>query len=531
MANAALFSSAPRGEFVPVADTKNNAGGVAYTLSQKEALAQLASTGCFGNTFYVTAEDQLKTVLELSKDLDATYIAQVAIHARERAYMKDMPALLCAILATKDVKLLEKVFPRIINNVKMLRNFVQIMRSGVVGRKSLGTVSKRLVQNWINNANYRNLLNGSVGNDPSLADIIKMVHPKPADEERKNFYAWLIGREYDFAKLPEIVKQFEYFKAGEGDVPDVEFRLLTSHERTKTQWEQIALNLPVNALRMNLNTLGRHGVLTNPDIVQVLEARLMSAELVSKAKIMPFQLLTSILNTDRTTVPDRLSHALTVALNNSAANFPVLPGRVGIFMDISGSMSSNYITGARGKQSTVMTAGHVAALMVASIYAKNPDAHVRLFHEQLFGIAMPPLSTPAANTQLLIGALRQAGTNIALPMAQLVEEKIPLDLIIYVSDNESWIDSPAASPSGLGGYARPETARLWGQYKASVNSNAKMVCIDLTPNTTSQLPQRKDVLNIGGFTDEVIRVIEDFAKGEFSSASAWVEHIEKISLD
>ena len=28
----------------------------------------------------------------------------------------------------------------------MLRNFVQIMRSGVVGRKSLGTLPKRLVQ-------------------------------------------------------------------------------------------------------------------------------------------------------------------------------------------------------------------------------------------------------------------------------------------------------------------------------------------------------------------------------------------------
>ena len=30
----------------------------------------------------------------------------------------------------------------------MLRNFVQIIRSGVVGRKSLGTTPKRLVRGW-----------------------------------------------------------------------------------------------------------------------------------------------------------------------------------------------------------------------------------------------------------------------------------------------------------------------------------------------------------------------------------------------
>ena len=51
--------------------------------------------------------------------------------------MKDMPALLCAILAVRDVKLLEAIFPRVIDNGKMLRTFVQILRSGVVGRKSL----------------------------------------------------------------------------------------------------------------------------------------------------------------------------------------------------------------------------------------------------------------------------------------------------------------------------------------------------------------------------------------------------------
>ena len=40
--------------------------------------------------------------------------------------MKDMPALLAAILAVRDLELLAQVFPRVIDSGKMLRNFVQI---------------------------------------------------------------------------------------------------------------------------------------------------------------------------------------------------------------------------------------------------------------------------------------------------------------------------------------------------------------------------------------------------------------------
>ena len=67
-----------------------------------------------------------------------------------------------------------------IDSGKMLRNFVQILRSGAVGRKSsLGTRPKKLVQRWLLEATEKQLLNAAVGNAPSLADVVKMVHPSP----------------------------------------------------------------------------------------------------------------------------------------------------------------------------------------------------------------------------------------------------------------------------------------------------------------------------------------------------------------
>ena len=113
--NKSLFQTV-KGLFTPPANTVNEAGGTAYKFSPKHALAQYAATGCFSNTFYADASEQLDKVLELTKELDAEFIAKVAIYSREKGFMKDMPALLVAVLSTKDKELLEKVFPRVIDN-------------------------------------------------------------------------------------------------------------------------------------------------------------------------------------------------------------------------------------------------------------------------------------------------------------------------------------------------------------------------------------------------------------------------------
>ena len=76
------------------------------------------------------------------------FIARVALYARTKGHMKDLPALLTAALSVFSPGLMAEVFDRVIDDGRMLRNFVQIMRSGVVGRKSLGTLPKRLVQAW-----------------------------------------------------------------------------------------------------------------------------------------------------------------------------------------------------------------------------------------------------------------------------------------------------------------------------------------------------------------------------------------------
>src|SRR4051794_5075177 len=93
MANRNLFSSL-KGR-LPRADAVNEAGGRAYRLPPKHALAQVAATGCFNGIFYAEAEDQLAGFLGLAEQVDdPAFLAKVAVYARERAFMKDMPAAL-----------------------------------------------------------------------------------------------------------------------------------------------------------------------------------------------------------------------------------------------------------------------------------------------------------------------------------------------------------------------------------------------------------------------------------------------------
>jgi 60 kDa SS-A/Ro ribonucleoprotein len=190
MANKNLFKSLV-GKLIPATNALNEERAPAYLLSPKAQLAQYAATGCLNSTFYASADEQLARVIELCADIDAEFIARVAVFCRERGYMKDMPALLCAVLSVKDRALLARIFPRVIDNARMLRTFVQIVRLGVVGRAGHCACASgaRVVRRRDPAAISRH-----VGQNPSLADIVKMVH-QAKDAEREALFGYFIGQQ------------------------------------------------------------------------------------------------------------------------------------------------------------------------------------------------------------------------------------------------------------------------------------------------------------------------------------------------
>lgn len=517
MANKDLFKSS---KFkAPVTDTQNNAGGNAYSFVAKHHLAQLACTGFFGSTYYVDADNQLNEVLTLEPHIDDKFIAKVAIYARKQAFTKDMPALLLAILMSRGSEYFEVAFKEVIDNGKMLRNFVQIVRSGVTGRKSFGSKAKRLIIEWLNNSRDDSLINANIGNNPSLTDIIKMVHPKPNSVERDNLFKYIMGYDYDVNLLPTQLKDFIKFDKDTKLVPRVPFQMLTHLPLTTDHWKQISRNMGWQALRMNLNTLQRNGVFDDKDVKEYIENKLKNSDDIEKSRVYPYQLLSAYLNVDGN-IPQGIKNSLQYAMEEATKNIPELSGNVYILVDVSGSMSSP-VTGYRGTVTSKISCLDAAAVMASALLRKCPEAVVIPFEIRVRNLDLNPLDTIMTNAEKL-RSIEGGGTNCSCALKEIINRGGKVDTIIMISDNESWIDTKSIWRNN-----QTETMRLFKELQKQ-NKDVKMVCIDITPNSTSQTSPDKAILNIGGFSDRIFDVVKSFVDSD--DDDHWIKVIENIKL-
>jgi 60 kDa SS-A/Ro ribonucleoprotein len=517
MANKKLFQTL-FGKAIPQTDAVNHELAPAYKLSPKQRLAQYAVTSCMNNTFYADAETQLRVVLETCSLLDPEFVAQTAMYARQHGFMKDMPALLCAVLATRDLRLHELVFDKVIDSSKMLRNYVQILRSGVVGRKSLGSAPKRLVQRWLEARDEESLFRSSTGANPSLVDIIRMTHPKPGRASREAFYGFMLGRKHDGEALPALVRAFERFKAGESlEVPELPFTMLSSLPLSERDWVAIARKSSWQTTRMNLNTFMRHGVFDAPGLAEHVAAQLRERDQIERARVFPYQLMAAYMNCDAG-VPLVVRDALQDALEISISSVPVIEGKVFVCPDVSGSMMSP-VTGTRRGATTKVRCIDVAALVAAALMRKNPAVVVRPFAEKVVPVELNPRDTVMTNAEKL-AAVGGGGTNCSAPLAAWNAEGANADVVLIVSDNQSWVDAQRGNGTAL--------MREWAKFRRR-NPKAKLLCLDIQPYATTQAVEREDILNIGGFSDHVFELIALSASGKMN-ADHWVGLIEKVPV-
>ncbi len=544
MANKSLFASM-LGR-LPKANAVNEAGGRGFKLEPKHALAQVAATGTFGNAFYSTAETQLEEVLKLIDEVDDNqYLAKLALYAREKAFMKDMPAALLVALSVRDTELMHRVFDRVVDNGRVLRTVFQMIRSGQFknkagkGRVGLSSSVQRAFQRWLNAAAVGKLLSASIGNDPSLRDILRMARPTPKDNARRAMFGWLTDKSMEKwapateADLPVEVQSLIAYRNSEseeaqaliaGGLDNVRWDLLSDAAKGPTVWAALARKMGPQALRMNLNTLLRHDVLATSAMVDYVADRIADESEIRRSKQFPYQYFAAYLNADDN-VPQKIKTALHKAAAIACGNVPELPGPVVIGLDTSGSMSSS-VTGHRGRGATSkMRCIDVAALFAAAILRRNPDSVVIPFDTSAYDAKIDP------NDSILSIAERLAkygggGTDCSLPLvaANQKHAKRKFAGIVLVSDNESWV--------GTGRHGSTGVMTAWEAFVANQRklagkeANPKLVCIDLQPYQTVQAGERADIMNIGGFSDSVFNVISAFLADNDQRFVAEVEAIE-----
>ncbi|MEX0776916.1 MAG: hypothetical protein WD042_14520 [Phycisphaeraceae bacterium] len=302
------------------------------------------------------------------------------------------------------------------------------------------------------------------------------------------------------------------------------FQMLTALDLAAWEWKAIARHAPWQMTRMNLNTFQRHGVFDDADLVGLVADRLRDAQLVRQARAFPYQLLaayTAAVNQ----LPLPITEALQDAMEIAVSNVPAVTGKVCVFPDVSGSMQSP-VTGFRKGSTTAVrcidVAALVAALVAAAVLRQNRDALILPFSDRVVPVSLNPRDSVMTNASTL-ASLPSGGTNCSAPLAELNARHAEADLVIYVSDNQSWIETacqPAVGPTA--------TMKQWERFKRH-NPRARMICIDLQPYGSTQAAESGEVFNVGGFSDQVFDLIAAVAAGQ-TTQGYWVQQIEAVSI-
>jgi 60 kDa SS-A/Ro ribonucleoprotein len=385
------------------------------------------------------------------------------------------------------------------------------------------------------------LLSASIGNDPSLRDVLRLARPTPRDNARRALFGRLTGKPVEkwmpatLADLPQTVSDLIAFRQAESEAEQIaileraRFRwdLLADSARGPSVWQAIARQMGPQALRMNLNTLVRHDALAGDlEMVMYVAGRLADADEIRRSRQFPYQYLAAYLNAEAN-VPQAIRDALGQAAETACGNVPQLPEPIVIGLDVSGSMASA-VTGQRGRGATSkVRCIDVAALFAAALLRRNPDSVVVPFDTSAYHADV------SADEKILdvagwLARFGGGGTNCALPLAEANRTYRDRRFAgcVLVSDMESWIGAGRAGATGV-----------MSEWKAFVTNQKrlhdsdwagpKLVCINVQAYATSQAPERADILNIGGFSDAVFNVAASFLSGE---PDRFVSEVEAIEL-
>ena len=481
---------------------KNLAGGNAYSLEDRDALTLFAMTGTFAGTAYSTPKDVLNNLKTLcDKVNDVEFISNLAIYSRNKGCMKDIPSFLLGWVFANDNenKYFSTTFENVVDNGKMLCNFWQIVRSNTFGRKNISSSkARKAIQKFFDTNTDKSIYTFSLeNNNPSIGDVIKCARPVPNSESKSALFNLLIGKNTKFEMLDSYIKEIVDIKKDTSlPMPKAPFLSLSSLNLTDPQWKELALTCSWRSLRKNLNTFHRHNVFDTNVIVEKIAKRICDKQEVLKSKTMPYEIMNAYFAA--TGIPQSIKNALHIAMDYSLENTPEINSNlpISVCVDVSGSMKNHVMS--NGKQVSAVRYVDIAALFASSMLKKNKNCDLYVFDTDLRSHTISPFDSILTNAEK-IASYGGGGTDCAIPIKHILKNKKEYSVIIFISDNESWMDNNIHNTTEYQSY--------WNKY-SKLYPNTKLICIDISPSNTTQVNKDKNVLKVSGFNDNVFSVIK-----------------------
>ncbi len=277
----------------------------------------------------------------------------------------------------------------------------------------------------------------------------------------------------------------------------------------KEVWQALYEDMPLVATVRNLATLTRVGVITPMRFDRAVET-IGRIGRDDRSRIHPIQVLSALVTYrsgkaqrgDNTWTPvPQVTEALDAAFERSFQHAPQTGKWFYLAVDVSGSMSYGQIAGVPG-----LTPREAAAAMAMAIARREPNHYIAGFSRSdgsYRGAMMAPLDITAGDS--LTDAMRKTeempfgGTDCALPMMDALDQKIPVDCFVVLTDSETWA-----------GKIHP--AEALRKYRREMDIPAKLVVVGMVSNGfTIADPEDAGMLDVVGFDAAAPRIIADFA--------------------
>lgn len=482
----------------------NKDGYPAYIRSAEEQYVQTLVTNTFGNTFYADQQTLLMEAEALHRDMaqsNPQFMAKALVYARNDGYMRLQPLFGLAVLSAHRPDLFAKIFLQVVRIPSDLSDFLTILKG--MGRGEGGRAVKRQVNRFLAGVSeYWAVKYNGRGRGYSLGDAIATAHPKPADIKQQALFRYLRGQEASLSMLPQV-EALEQLKRAATEAEQLHWiesgrlphEVVTGAiQPTKAVWAALIDQMPTLALLRHLNTLERAGVLEDRRNLETVIARLTDQRALQRAHILPFRFAKAF----RQVKHPALRDALRDAVEYTFGNLPDLEDRTAIFLDISGSMSGDYL--------------QIGSVFALALYKKTRGNSLFWLFDTEVADAMPSRRDSILTQADAIRA--RGGADTGAPVRKLLAERRKVDQIVIITDEQQNSGSPFYE------------ALL--KYRSKVNPNVKAFIIDIAPYRSTMVPpQDRNTFYIYGWSDTVLSYIAQAAKGYGSM----VRQIEAIDLD
>ncbi|AWB43479.1 TROVE domain-containing protein [Paenibacillus sp. CAA11] len=471
-------------------NTMNRENYPAYTRSVEEQYLQMLLTNTMSNTFYADQQELLEESAGLHQEMahsNPDFMAKALVYARSEGFMRLQPLFGLAVLSGIRPDLFALIFLKIVRIPSDLFDFLTILKG--LGRGEGGRAVKRQIGRFLSmTTEYWAMKYNGRGRGYSLGDAIATAHPKPADLKQQALFRYLRGHEANLGLLPQVeaLEKLKLSSSEEESIGWIErgklpYEAVTGAIKpTRAIWEALLHQMPTFALLRHLNTLQRAGVLDQQENMEYAISRLTDAASLKKAKILPFRFVTAFRQVEHAEIRDALREAVDLTFDN----LPELSGRTAIFLDISGSMTGQYL--------------EIGAVFALALYKKtNGNSLFWLFDTQVED------AKPSRRDSILSQAERiraRGGTDTGAPVRKLLKEGQKVDQIIIITDEQQNSGSPF--------YRELE------RYRAKMGRDVKAFIVDISPYRSAMVPsQDPNTFYIYGWSDSVLSFIAQAQQG------------------